>query len=181
MKTARWTPALLFVCAVLLSARVSLAVAPGDEKAPVKIEAVFVPASGKLPARLILTADIEKKWHVYSVTQGKGGPYPTKIKLDENAAYKLAGDFTAIPKADAHKEAIFNDLLVETHEGKVTWWVPVEVSSDFDPAKTPISGKLTYQACNDENCLPPTPTKFTAKAIDAATAEKLLAEAEPKK
>src|SRR5882757_567971 len=106
MNIARWTLALLVACEVLSVAQVSSAAAPGDDKAPVKIEAVFVPASGKLPARLILTAEIEKKWHVYSVTQGKGGPYPTKIKLDENAAYKLAGDFTAVPKADAHKEAI---------------------------------------------------------------------------
>jgi suppressor for copper-sensitivity B len=179
MNIARWSLALLVACAVLSVANVLPAAAPGDDKAPVKIEALFVPAAGKFPARLILTADIEKKWHVYSVTQGKGGPYPTKIKLDDSAAYKLAGDFTAIPKADAHKEAIFDNLLVETHEGKVTWWVQVEVSAGFDATKTPISGKLTYQACNDENCLPPTPVKVTAKAIDAAAAEKLLTE--PKK
>ncbi|HEY2839452.1 MAG TPA: protein-disulfide reductase DsbD domain-containing protein [Pirellulales bacterium] len=181
MVAARWAYLLCFAWAILSAGRSISAAAPADDKAPVKIEAAFVPASGKLPARLILTAEIEKKWHVYSITQGKGGPYPTKIKLDENAAYKLAGDFTAVPKADAHKEAIFNDLLVETHEGKVTWWVPVEVSADFDPAKTPIAGKLTYQACNDENCLPPTPVKFTTKVIDAAAAEKLIAPPEAKK
>jgi len=177
MMIQRLTFSLLFA-GVLLSG--PQAVFAADEAAPVKLEAAFVPAAGKLPPRLLLTAQIDKKWHVYSVTQGKGGPYPTKIKLDENPAYKLAGDFTAIPKPDAHKEAIFDNLVVETHEGRVTWWVPLEMAAGFDPAKTPVAGKLTYQACNDQNCLPPTAVKFSAKVIDAATAEKLLADPKAK-
>ena len=58
----------------------------------------------------------------------------------------------------------FGDLPIETHQGTVTWYAPLEVASGIDPARLKIDGKVTIQACNDTSkfCLPPTPFAFAA-------------------
>src|SRR5687768_145343 len=58
------------------------AASAADAESPsVSVRAVFTaPAEGQ-PPRLYVTAEIKKGWHIYSITQPKGGPIATKIKL----------------------------------------------------------------------------------------------------
>src|SRR5688500_5138674 len=66
---------------------------PNAQKAVVTTSAEFSrpDASGK--AVLSVTAKMAKGWHIYSVTQAKGGPVPTKIKLDESREFKPPAEF----------------------------------------------------------------------------------------
>ena len=128
-----------------------------------KVTAQFAKAANGKPARLYVTAQVERGWHIYSMTQPKGGPLPSKIKLTPSDQYKLAGDFKASPKAELHNEPeVWPDVEIETHEGKVTWYVPIEFAPGADPATVAIEGKLNVQACNSRGCLPPKDYKFTA-------------------
>jgi DsbC/DsbD-like thiol-disulfide interchange protein len=128
-----------------------------------KVSARFAPAADGKPARLFITADVEKGWHIYSLTQPKGGPLASKIKLSPSDEFKITGDFNAWPKAKSHEEPeIWPDVKIETHKGKVTWYAPIEMTPGSDPAKLSIEGKLNVQACNDRGCLPPKDYKFTA-------------------
>src|SRR5688500_9775652 len=88
------------------------------EKSTVSVKAGFTaPAEGQ-PARLYVTAEIKKGWHIYSITQPKGGPIGTRIKLPESASYRVAGDFKAAPPPEVHRyPEAYKDLPVEEHAG----------------------------------------------------------------
>src|SRR4051794_6819777 len=71
--------------------------------------------SGKSSARagekftVQVTASISGGWHVYSITQGAGGPYPTKIAVD-GAPFSLGGGI----KASAPKRAMDPNFQIVT-------------------------------------------------------------------
>ncbi len=143
---------------------------PGAQKTPVTATAEFSPATGNQPAMLTVTATVDKPWHIYSVTQGPGGPVRTKITLDPSATAKLAGDFQVEQPPHSHNEPVFGNIIVETHEGNVTWRAPIDLPAGVDPSQLTIAGKLFVQACTDQNCLPPANVPFTAKYVAATPA-----------
>jgi len=133
----------------------------GDEEPVVTVSASFFAQAGK-PGRLMVTAKIKPTWHIYSITQAAGGPVPTKIELEPASSYRLAGEFKALTPPHSKKEAVFDNLLVESHEGEATWEVPIEVLS-ADPAAVVINGKLRAQPCDPQSCMPPTVFPFQAR------------------
>ena len=137
--------------------------AGGPPEVVAKAKAEFTEPAGDKPGRLFITAEIGDGWHIYSITQKPGGPIKSKIKLDESKDFKLKGDFKPFPNFEKHVEPAFNNLDVETHEGKVVWYAPVEFAPGVDPKKLKIAGKLSFQACDDSSCLPPDAIKFEAK------------------
>lgn len=162
---------------VTIDALVVDQVAGGPPEAVVKAKAEFTPPSGDKPGRLFITAEIENGWHIYSLTQKQGGPVPTKVKLVESKDFKLIGDFKPFPNFEKHVEPAFNNLVVETHEGQVVWYAPVEFAPGVDPKQLKIAGKLSLMACNDSSCLPPEAIKFEAKLgkgvdVDKKTTDK---------
>lgn len=138
--------------------------AAADDQAVVELSAYVTPARAGLPPRLYLTAEVQPGWHIYSITQAKGGPLPTKIRLAESKQVHLAGEFTAQPKPKVSLEAdVWPDLPIETHEGRVTWSAPLEIAADTPLEALRIDGTLEAQACNATGCLPPKEYSFTAK------------------
>ncbi len=120
------------------------------------------PAPDK-PARLFVTARIQRGWHIYSITQKPGGPIKTQITLEKSDAFRITGDFKAhpAPTVTTQPEA-FGDLPVELHEGTVVWYAPMEFSSGVDPTTLKIAGKVKAQPCDATSCLPPQDFPFTA-------------------
>jgi hypothetical protein len=156
---------------ILAAAMVTAAVGPfrqnasGEENADAEfaITAQFAPAEGDAPARLYITAEIGEGWHVFSVTQPKGGPLATKITLAASSQFKvLEKSFTASPPPETRYSDVFPGLPLEEHEHRVVWHVPIELADGVDPADVKIEGKLRAQRCNKENCLPPKTIAFTA-------------------
>ncbi|MBI2825106.1 MAG: thioredoxin family protein [Planctomycetia bacterium] len=141
-------------------------------EAPVAVKAELVKAKGGEPARLLITADVAEGWHIYSLTQKKGGPIPTKITVEAGDGYTVSGDLKPLTPPEAQLEPAFNNLLVETHEGRVTWTAPLELAADTDLGKLTIPGKITYQACDQGRCLPPATVAFAARLVDGAGAAK---------
>ena len=134
----------------------------GEQKPPLTLKSVFTEASTDVPARLYITADIQPGWHTYSITMAKGGPVTTKIKLPESKEYKLLDGFTTAPPPAIHTYAEFPGILVEEHVGRVHWHAPIEFSAGVEPAKLKIEGKVFYQACDENNCIPPKDAPFAA-------------------
>lgn len=132
---------------------------------PVTLTAEFVAPQINKPGVLHITASIESGWHIYSITQSKGGPLATRILLTQQADFQLAGEFAPSPKPEVHRdEKFFPGVPLEEHRGKVTWSAPIKFAAGVDPTKLSIAGKVTIQACSDidKNCLPPTPYEFAA-------------------
>ncbi|MGD0382476.1 MAG: thioredoxin family protein [Thermoguttaceae bacterium] len=134
-----------------------------DGKDIVKLNARFTPPAGKQPAVLFITAEIKQGWHIYSITQAPGGPIRTKIQLAESPQYRLAGEFQSQPPPKKEKEPdAFGDLTIESHFGTVTWYAPLELAAGADPARLRIDGKVGFQACDANSCIPPRDIAFSA-------------------
>ena len=147
---------------------------PGASSHPVTIEGVLYVAPGSRTGELAISAEIEDGWHIYSITQPKGGPIRTQIKLPKSDQYKLTGEFKASPPPKSHVDQLaWPGLPLEEHYDRVTWTAPIELAEGGDATQLEISGKVYAQAC-EKSCLPPEDLAFTAHWADPA--EKAAAE-----
>jgi len=133
----------------------------GEGAAVVAASAVFTAPSAGRPAELYVTVTIKPGWHIYSVTQPPGGPLATKIKLNLPPGVRRVGDFQPSPLPRENKEPAFKNLLVQTHEGTVTWRAPLEIDPKVDLATLEIPGAVFALPCSTA-CLMPQDYPFTA-------------------
>lgn len=123
-------------------------------------------------ADLIIKADIEPGWHVYSQFIEEGGPVPTSFKFTPTRNYSLAGKVSESPKAVSAFDKNFS-MQIAWHESIVTFTQRIKLNSP----KTTVVGVLEFMVCNDEKCLPPAEVEFaipvdlgsTAPAVTTAT------------
>jgi hypothetical protein len=69
---------------------------------------------------LIITAKIEKGWHVYSQFIEEGGPIPTSFKFKPSSDYKLVDKVTESPKAVTAFDKNFN-MQIAWHKDQVVF------------------------------------------------------------
>jgi suppressor for copper-sensitivity B len=161
----------LALAAMAAPARAQLEIFPGlggnkgDDIVPVAVSGVFHTPAGGVPGRLLVTAEMQPGWNIYSITQAAGGPVPTQIKIATSPDFKVS-EFTAVDKPEVHPEPAFNNLAVEKHLGRVTWSAPLEFAAGVDPAKLKIEGSVFCQAC-EKVCRAPTDYKFVAMLASA--------------
>ena len=156
---------------------------PVDDQV-VSVDAGFTPPAADGAAQLFIRVTIKPGWHIYSITQAPGGPLPTKIKPELSDAYQVTGNFAADPAPAKKAEAVFDNLVVESHAGTVTWSASIRFSGQADPKSLKIRGQINVQACDANACLPPRDVPFTAGlrtdvVLAAAEAQPGAAEAQP--
>lgn len=100
---------------------------------------------------LILTATIEKNWHLYSQYQN-GMALPLVITLEPNSNYQIVGTskYFTEPKYTEHYNADFDDterFLVGKADFKRT--LRIVGNSDFE-----LKGNIEGQACIEGRCVP---------------------------
>ena len=158
-----------------------LGIGGGKDEPVVRVEAGFLAPSADGTSQLIVTAQIERGWHIYSVTQKAGGPVPSRVEVDKGDHFKLTGKFLATVAPDAKKEPAFDNMMIETHDRKVTWFAPMKIVGG-EASALKIVGRVHAQACNDQNCLPPKDYEFTAELSKDLVPQKAAAKkAEPAK
>ena len=110
-------------------------------------------------ATLLLTATIDKNWHVYSqdVPQGgpNGAPIPTTFTFTKSQHYELTGKVLE-PTAIKENDPNF-DMILKFFADKVTFKQKIRVLSlkDFR-----VKGTLNFMCCDDKQCLPPNDVDF---------------------
>ena len=114
---------------------------------------------------LLITATIEKGWHVYSQFIEEGGPIPTSFKFQPSASYKLKGKVTESPKAISAFDKNF-DMQIAWHKDLVVFKQRIILNEP----KAVISGMLEFMVCNDEKCLQPEEVEFQIKIESASIA-----------
>lgn len=129
------------------------------------LQSGFLVPQGATRGRLSITAHLLKGWHITSLTQKPGGTPPTKITLADSKDFKLLGDFQPLAPPDKRVEPLFDNLVLETHEGDVTWQAPIEIRAGVDARKLQIAGQVKFAACTDRNCLPPRSVSFKAPLV----------------
>lgn len=106
-------------------------------------------------SELILTATIDKGWHLYSQDIPVGGPVATTFTFEKGHGFFLIGKVLE-PKAIEVFDKQFN-MKVKYFSEKVEFRQKVKIMSD-KPVE--MKGVLEFMCCNDESCLPPKEVPF---------------------
>ena len=96
--------------------------------------------------KLYVEAEIQPNWHLYSVTQKKGGPIRSQMIILESDDFKLVGPWE--PDSPPHiSEPPEFDVPVEDHEHSVTWSAPIEFAEGVDVKNYELEFKFKGQTC----------------------------------
>lgn len=104
---------------------------------------------------IILTANVESPWHIYSQFVKKG-PVPTTIEFKTNPLVQIKGATKEIGKLEKNFDKNF-DAEISYYSDKVQFVQPVTLKV---ASKTKLAGTIEYMVCNDEKCLPPISIPF---------------------
>lgn len=104
-----------------------------------------------------LTATVQSPWTIYSQTTPEGGPLPTSFTFSKNPLLILSGKVKEVGTLHKKHEEVFG-VDVFYYKDKVDF---VQVVKLKTKAKTNLSGKLEYMACDEEQCLPPKEVSFS--------------------
>jgi len=107
---------------------------------------------------VVLEAEIEKGWYIYSQTQKPGGPHPLRIQLTDAADVSFRGGVRA-PRPVTKFDRTFG-IETELHFGTPKFIVPIGVPAGSLPGKREFQVAARYQACNNTICLSPRTTKL---------------------
>ena len=98
-----------------------------------------------------MIATIQQGWHVYSQSQPKDAiAQPTTVVFNKNPLLQLDGKLKESGNLEKFKDKDL-DISANQYSNKVVFSQRFKVKGK---AKTNVTGKLTYQTCNDEKCLP---------------------------
>jgi hypothetical protein len=104
-----------------------------------------------------LTAAIQSGWHLYSQVQPEDAVAdPTSFAFAGNPLLSLDGKVKELGKMEKFHDKQL-DISANQYSGKVDFVQVVKLKAS---AKTNLTGKLTYQTCDDKQCLPPKTISF---------------------
>ena len=104
---------------------------------------------------LHFTADISNGWHLYGTTLPHGGPQPTTFEFTTLEHAELVGAIVAERAPHSQYDATF-DMPLNWFSGAITFHQKAVVRA----ADYRIAGQVTFMACDDRTCTPPTEVPF---------------------
>ncbi len=114
---------------------------------------------------IILTAKIDKGWHVFSQTLPETAtPLPTEITFDKSSEYKLIGKTTEHSTPHFMKD-VDEVTQLKMYEGTAVYKQKVSITGN----KATVSGTVNYMCCDDHQCLPPNDYSFKITLVNNAT------------
>jgi thiol:disulfide interchange protein DsbD len=129
---------------------------------------------------LIFKATIDKGWHLYDTYLPEGGPIATQIVFDDSAKFEFSGSLLKQPEPEEHFDSTFQ-LTIRFFKQEATLTQKIKLLTN---GPLEIKGKVKFNGCNDETCIPPSEADFsftfnkgkteTAKPVE--TGENLQAE-----
>ncbi len=107
---------------------------------------------------LQLVATIQQGWHLYSQTQPEDAiAQPTSFNFNKNPLVTIDGKVKEMGKLEKYKDKTL-DVSANQYSNKVVFVQKIKMKGK---AKTNVTGKLEFQTCNDEKCLPPKTVNFS--------------------
>ena len=105
-----------------------------------------------------LVATIQSGWHLYSQNQpAEAIAQPTSFNFNKNPLLTFDGKVKEVGKLEKFRDPKL-DVAANQYSEKVVFVQKVKLKGK---AKTNVSGKLEYQTCDDEKCLPPKTVNFS--------------------
>ena len=117
--------------------------------------------------RVVVTADIEKGWHMYDLGPYESGPNPTVISFSADGA-ETDGEMEVLTAPHRFYDEIYG-CEIGTYEGKAQFAQRFRVAAGRDSAVAKIN--VEWMVCDDESCMPPDEAELTAELSTAAVAE----------
>jgi thiol:disulfide interchange protein DsbD len=124
---------------------------------PVSIKASQKKVSDDI-LEVIFQGPIDAGWHVYGTDIADGGPTRAELTLETHKGVKPDGKLRATGKVQKAMDEMFG-MEVSFMEGTASF---VQRFTITEP-EYEVAGYLTYGACNDENCIPPSNVEFSFK------------------
>ncbi len=107
---------------------------------------------------IVFQGNVDAGWHVYGTDIADGGPTRAELTLETQKGLKPDGKLKATGKLHKAMDEMFG-MEVSYMEGTASF---VQRFTITEP-EYEVAGYLTYGACNDENCIPPTNVEFSFK------------------
>lgn len=105
-----------------------------------------------------MTATIQNGWHLYAQKQPDDAiAQPTTFQFNKSPLLNMAGGVKEVGKLEKFKDKVL-DVSANQYSKKVDFVQLVKVKGK---AKTAVTGKVEFQTCNDEKCLPPKTVPFS--------------------
>lgn len=108
-------------------------------------------------ADLVLTAAIDKGWHLYSQHLDGDGPVPTTFSFKQLGTATLKGAVTE-GKGKVELDPNF-DMQLKYFEGTARFIQKIALT----PNATEVKGEVEFMVCDDKRCLPPSVEEFEVK------------------
>ncbi len=112
-------------------------------------------------------------WHVYGTDIADGGPTRAELTLEKAVGLKPDGTLRATGSVHRAVDDLF-EMEVSYMEGTVKFAQKFIITGP----KYEVAGYLTYGACNDQNCMPPTNVEFSFDGAGITDPEPAPAEQE---
>ena len=104
-----------------------------------------------------LTATMENGWHLYSQVQPKDAiALPTEFAFNKNPLATPSGAIKEVGKMEKFKDASLG-VSANQYSKTVNFVQKITLKA---AVKTNVSGTVTYQTCDDKQCLPPKKVPF---------------------
>lgn len=97
---------------------------------------------------LIIIANIEENYHLYSQKLPEGGPLPTVFIFEESDDYELLGTISE-EKGSTEFDSIFK-INVKSFKSKATFKQRIKINQN---KKFRILAEIEFMSCNNEKCL----------------------------
>lgn len=145
---------------ILLTVSLTVLVGCAAAQNPVSVSMTVAP--GSIPSggsgKATISASIEGGWYMYSISQGPGGPIPTRISLGEGP-FKMGSPTGPKPKVKLDPNFGIN---TESYAGSAIFSVPFTVAAGTPEGTQTLNAGIRYQVCNDTVCLPPKTVKLAS-------------------
>ena len=117
---------------------------------------------GESAVEIVFQGKVDAGWHVYGTDISDGGPTRAELTIEKQKGLKPNGKLRATGNLHREMDDMFG-MEVSYMEGTATF---VQRFTITEPTYE-VAGYLTYGACNDENCIPPTNVEFEFKGEKA--------------
>lgn len=108
---------------------------------------------------IMLRADIQKGWHLYGTVMPEDGPMATEIKFALSKGLTLAGVLHPSVAPVKINDPMFG-VELNWWDKPVTFTAPVTVDTSKVTGALTVTATVSYMACNDVTCAPPTTDKI---------------------
>jgi thiol:disulfide interchange protein DsbD len=148
----------LVLALVLAPATVAQPAVPAAPEKLVRATAAPLHAGAGSKVEAVVTLAIEKGWHINANPPSPDYMIPTTVELSAPRGVSVGRPSYPGPKP---LKVGFDEAPLFVYDGAVTVKVPLTVSRLAPGGTHTLSGKVTFQGCNDELCLAPVSTPFT--------------------